>query len=49
MSDDIKMCETCGKRPAQEPHECPYKAEVNDDHELCTCCEDCEAKCAMDI
>ena len=35
---------------ATDPHTCPYKEDINDDHEtLCTCCENCQNGCAMDI
>jgi len=41
----------CGNKPATEPHSCPFASEIssNDDPEYCTCCEDCEHDCAMDI
>ena len=43
------MCE-CGKNPATEPHTCPYKEEIEDDHTtLCTCCKECEDQCADDV
>ncbi len=33
-----------------EEHCCPYKAEINDDHEtLCTCCPCARYQCALDI
>jgi len=36
--------------PAQEPHPCPYRADIYDDEEtMCTCCEECVCECAMDI
>lgn len=48
MSD--KMCPGCNKNPAQEPHPCPFCADVNNDTErLCECCEECELDCALDI
>ena len=31
------------------PHECPYRAEINDDYEMCTCCDWCRGECADDI
>lgn len=44
------VCESCGKKEAQEPHPCPYAQDIHDDNEtLCTCCEDCEYECAQDI
>lgn len=38
-----------GKNLAQEPHECPFSAEMNNIYTLCNCCRDCEYECAMDI
>lgn len=36
--------------PQREPHPCPYRHDIYDDKEtLCTCCEDCEHECLMDI
>ena len=33
-----------------EPHTCPYKIELYDDHDtLCTCDSDQEYQCAMDV
>jgi len=47
--EEEKMCK-CRKNPAAEPHTCPYAEEINGDSEtLCTCCEDCQYECAMDI
>lgn len=35
---------------ALEPHTCPFKEDINGDHEtLCTCCEPCQNGCAQDI
>lgn len=35
---------------AQAPHSCPYASEIhNNDEEYCTCCDECEHQCAMDI
>ncbi len=31
------------------PHECPFKAEINNDHSLCRCCKSCTRQCAEDI
>lgn len=45
------MCERCGLNEAQESHECPYQAEINDNEDpaYCTCCVDCEADCRDSI
>lgn len=44
---------TCGKcgAPSQGPHRCPWEADLygNEDPEYCTCCDDCEQRCAADI
>jgi len=49
VKEDPPICERC-KGAGCDPHLCPYASEINDDHEtLCTCCEDCEHECAMDI
>lgn len=34
---------------ATEPHPCPYKVELEDDHTLCQCCYDCKHECAQDV
>ena len=40
----------CENPATDEPHGCPYQEDVNgNDEEICTCCEDCEHECAMDI
>lgn len=40
---------TCGD-PSIEGHTCPFSADVWDDFKsLCSCCEECEHQCAMDI
>jgi len=39
-----------GKNQAAEPHTCPYKEEINEDHEsTCECCDECRTECAYDI
>ncbi len=47
-SDTAKDRNRCGNHGVT-PHECPYQTEINDNHELCTCCADCERECLMDI
>lgn len=43
-------CPRCPKNAGTAPHTCPYSVDINDDSEtLCTCCDDCEHECAMDI
>ena len=44
VSEDNKC-----QNPATAPHMCPYQTEINNDHELCTCCESCSHECYMDI
>lgn len=35
--------------PAQPPHTCPYRTEIDHDSKtLCTCCEACIAECNRD-
>ena len=45
----IKLCGTCKINPVQEEHTCPYKTEINDNYELCTCCKECETECSDEI
>jgi len=50
MCDDKEgLCPKCKKRPAQEPHPCPFQEEIHNDSETCTCCAECEQDCRMDI
>lgn len=46
---DKDMCPSCGKKAATEPHECPFKAELHDDVSTCTCCDDCQEECYMEV
>lgn len=44
----------CGRCQApvdtDELHSCPYQCEINDDcSDHCTCCDECQHECAMDI
>jgi hypothetical protein len=41
-------CNSC-KNEAQEDHECPFKSLLNNDLELCNCCDECTEQCMMDI
>ena len=45
----MTLCSNCGKNEATEPHECPFAVEVNNDHELCDCCDACTQKCTDDV
>lgn len=47
--DEEDLCESCEKRPAEEPHTCPYSVDINDNYDECTCCSECESECAYDI
>jgi len=52
MNREVVMdqCERCEKNEAQEPHLCPFAWEIEgNDLDLCTCCEECEDDCAMEI
>ena len=49
INKNIELCPKCGLHPAQAPHTCPYDVEINDDYDLCTCCEECESDCLGDI
>jgi hypothetical protein len=43
-------CESCGRPGGKAPHTCPYREDINDDHETeCNCCDHCEQECAYDI
>jgi hypothetical protein len=42
-------CSKCDKNHKELPHTCPYSEEINDNHDLCDCCHDCEHECSMDI
>lgn len=40
----------CAQGSAVSPHPCPFLEDVHNDREtLCTCCDDCEQRCADDI
>lgn len=42
-------CDGCSN-PGLPDHPCPYREDVNGDHESqCNCCADCQNACAMDI
>lgn len=40
-------CPSCDINDANEPHECPYKSEINGNNDLCRCCDDCKDQCSM--
>jgi len=41
------MCKKCDE--STEWHTCPYKSEINDNFEECSCCNDCEQNCSDEI
>ncbi len=43
------VCSKCGQNPASELHPCPFAEEINDNHEECDCCDECESECADEI
>ena len=45
-----KLCDSCGKNPANEPDTCPYAKEFNyDEFGLCNCCDECRQECCYRI
>ena len=44
-----ELCETCEKNPKEQPHTCPFGEEIHGSTETCTCCDDCQRECVMDI
>lgn len=59
MNDAPNLTEPCPRSdtrhegahvPAQMPHVCPFKQEINNDSKtLCRCCPECTRECAYDI
>lgn len=50
MHKETKKCSVCKKNAAQEEHTCPFREDVNDDHDsLCDCCDECEQNCCDNI
>jgi hypothetical protein len=48
--DDDKKCQKCEGEGSEEWHPCPFREELDDDHEtLCNCCVTCTENCALDI
>lgn len=47
MDNEFGEC-TCGN-DGKEPHECPYKLEVQDSRKLCNCCDACKSLCEQEI
>lgn len=43
------VCQSCKDAPAEAPHTCPYKQEIDNDESLCTCCAVCTQDCAEHI
>jgi len=42
-------CNRCDKE-GQAEHPCPYAIEMAEDFDtLCTCCEECETECALEV
>ena len=47
---DETICRCSVNKCTKELHPCPYNADVNnDDTPICTCCENCQHECSMDI
>lgn len=49
--DSKSQCDRHGcAKPGEEPHPCPFKAEIKNDSEtLCPCCRECRRECAGDV
>lgn len=46
----VDLCPTCKSKPAEEPHVCPYKQDIDGDSTtLCRCCTACNNECASDV
>jgi len=39
-------CPSCELRECNEPHTCPFKAEILDDYSTCSCCDHCTGECS---
>ena len=46
-----EKCNMCHTAPALEPHACPFKVDVDDNHDpnYCNCCKECQSDCANEI
>ena len=45
----VETCQACGAK-AKPPHSCPYREEIcGDFSKICTCCAECQSRCAQDI
>ena len=46
----INPCERCGeKEGSYDLHDCPFVADVYDDHDYkCNCCDECKYLCYID-
>lgn len=47
MEEDLITCSHEDER--QEPHRCPFRSEILDDKDKCTCCRECECQCNDEI
>lgn len=41
--------EKCTCEESYDEHTCPFKKEINDSNDTCSCCEYCTQQCAWDI
>ena len=47
---ELNLCDSCKKNLKSTPHSCPLNIEIYGDHKtMCTCCSDCESRCADSI
>lgn len=45
----MENCNRCGEEEKREEHTCPFRTEINDNKDTCTCCKSCTHDCAEDI
>lgn len=46
---ETNLCCRCEKKQGSQPHECPFNSEVNNNKELCNCCDTCMSECKFDL
>lgn len=49
MTDPKPKCRVCKKEPMGDPEPCPFAQKIDDEIEMCTCCDKCRAECAKEI
>lgn len=49
LPEGTELCIQCKNNAAGEWDECPYRSEIEGDHSLCNCCEQCCKSCEEEI